>query len=416
MHGIVKDLLRLPPALQALALAALCWPLPVMSLLSDLRIADWPMTGRGVPVLVDFANFWLGAQVGLTGEYATLFDRHQHVAHAVRHFGDVQGLMVWSYMPPMLLLVLPFGLVSNYGVACALWLACGIGAFVAALRFGGGASWRTTAAILAALLLMPGTVLALSYGQTALLTSAALAFGLLLAPTRPILAGAVLALLICKPHLGLMVPAALLGLGSWRAFVATPVFAALYVAVSVAVFGPEPWQLFVSTTLPQQMAFLTDDAVAPALRLSPYFLLAGLGFDVGTAMHVQIALALAVMGVLIASLRREADPDIQFLSVALATLLASPYLQVYELPLLGLAIGRVALSPSASIRLGQAGTLLLAATATLGVLVTTAILSRGGCNLTPALLIALFCWLNRETLAAILATLRIARPVALQRT
>lgn len=418
MSSIAADLRRLSPTAQCFVLALLCWPIPVMAIFDDVGIGAWPLTVRGAPVMVDFANFWVGAEAAWGGDYARLFVRDQHVAHGAHMLGAIKGTFVWSYPPPMMLLALPFAAVSNYLVAILLWLGLGVGLYGAALRFGQGEPIprRTLAMIGAAILFMPGTFHCLAFGQTSLLTGAALLFGLHLAPSRPIVAGAILALLVCKPHLGIMVPAALIGLGAWRAFVATPVFAALYVGLSVAVFGPEPWQLFVSTTLPQQLEFLTLDTISTALRISPYYLFLATGVGARAALLLHGLVAVTVMGMVIAILRRERDRDLQFLTVALATLLASPYLQAYELPLAALAIGRVAMRSKAVAALGSGAMLVLAAGASLGTLATCTLLSRTGYNLTPACILALLVWLNWSHLRGTLSEVKSAIGMTPERT
>src|SRR5207253_7794896 len=64
------------------------------------------------------------------------------------------------------------------------------------------------------------------------------------------LAGILFGLLTYKPHLGLVLPFALLALGAWRAIFAGTVTAIVLVGTSVAVFGLEPWRSYFELTAP----------------------------------------------------------------------------------------------------------------------------------------------------------------------
>jgi hypothetical protein len=66
----------------------------------------------------------------------------------------------------------------------------------------------------------------------------------LLLDRRPVLAGACLALLTIKPHLGLAAPFALVAGRKWRAIVATAVGAALMLAAAHLAFGAGIWTAF----------------------------------------------------------------------------------------------------------------------------------------------------------------------------
>ena len=73
---------------------------------------------------------------------------------------------------------------------------------------------------------------------------------------RPVLAGILFGLLTFKPHLGVLIPFALLVLGAWRVIAVAAVTTLLLVAGSVAVFGTEPWQRFVGETSGYQLSLV----------------------------------------------------------------------------------------------------------------------------------------------------------------
>jgi Glycosyltransferase family 87 len=253
-------------------------------------------------------------------------------------------------------------------------------------------------------------------GQTALLTSACLYFGMLFARSRPTLAGALLALLVAKPQLGLAVPAALIGLAAPSAFLRTAIFAILYVLASAAVLGLEPWVLFLKVTLPQQthvlsglVALIPEPAGMTILQqaagstgvtalvkepmkltLSQFMSSAGFG-SVAIAVHWSIALV--VLTTLVMALRAETNVNIRFLLIALTTVIVSPYLLGYELALLAIAVGLVTLDPRAIARLGASRVTGLAAVVTVGcavAIICSAVFDT--LNVTALLLCAAYAW------------------------
>ncbi len=375
----------------------MCWPLIALSLWHDVAVVAWPLTLRGVPFQVDFANLWLGARAGASSDFGALFDMGSHIARASEVFGHVSGLMVWSYPPTAMLLLLPFSLISNYGFACLAWTVLGLSLYIAALTHGqsGRANKPSVgglAAVIAATAFVPGVFVALSYGQTAFFTSAALYFGITLAGRRPWIASAIIAALACKPQLALATAPAFAARGQWRAFALTGCLTALFLAATVATFGWQPWSLFLSKTIPQQAAFLLDQSVSPSLQMSAYYLATALGLPGGL---VQILVTLTVTGAMCHVLRHETDPDISFLAIVLATLNMSPYLQTYEAPLLALAVGRIVLSDQAIARLGRPALMHVLMATTLGLVLTAGILSRTGINFSPLVLLAMFVPLVR---------------------
>lgn len=373
-------------ALLFFALAILCLPIPVMSYARDVGIVDWPREVSGFPAFRDFVNLWTGGHGALTGAYEDLFVKTRHTAEIERLIGVTHPALTWSYPPTAMLPLMPFALLP-FPAAAALWTGLGLFVYIAAL--GVRLARLDTLTVLAAVALVPGVFLCVTYGQTALLTSAILYFGLKWSRERPWAAGVVLALLVCKPQIGLIVPAALIGLGAWRAFAATAIMSLVYLAATLLVAGVEPWKLFFAITLPQQSAYFAMERFDATMLFAPFFFLRELGLASDAAMAGQGVISLFVMGAMGVALRRLKDFDSQFLLIAIGALLVSPYMQAYELPVLALACGRLVLSPSAIEHLGRVGTGLVLALATVGALFSLSVFIRTGINyLSPMLLVA----------------------------
>ena len=101
-----------------------------------------------------------------------------------------------------------------------------------------------------------------------------------------------------KPQLGLLVPLALLAAGQWRAIAAAGLTLAALVAASALLFGPQIWPAFLAQG-DQAMRTLTEGWVGWQKMISIYaaLRLAGLGDGAAMAVHMAVALAVAVVTV-----------------------------------------------------------------------------------------------------------------------
>jgi Glycosyltransferase family 87 len=333
---------------------------------------------------------WSGGIAALAGDFESLFVRERHTAELAHLLGVTNPHLVWSYPPTAFLPMLPFAMLP-YAAAVAAWTLVGIVAYLAA---GGLLKPRlVNIAVIAGVALAPGVFLAASYGQTALITSALIAVAITQATARPLLAGGLAALLVAKPHLAIVVPVAFIALQAWRALAAMAAAGLVLMAVTLLAFGLEPWRLFIDITLPQQLGYLNAPRFDYVMLIAPFFIGRSLGLDPSSAYLAQSALSVAVLAVLWFAVSREADRNVHLLMAASAALIASPYLQVYELPILVLAVARIVASDASAERLGRPLLFGLMAAVTVLPFVTLAILTKSGINFTAliplALLIAL---------------------------
>ncbi len=125
-----------------------------------------------------------------------------------------------------------------------MWLVGGFMAFAAVLR----AAWpgARTPTVLFYALAFPAVMLNFYFGQIGCWTAAAVGAALILLTRRPVLAGALLGLLVAKPHLAVLVPVALAASGRWRAFASCAAVAAALLLASAAAFGTQPWLDYLS--------------------------------------------------------------------------------------------------------------------------------------------------------------------------
>ncbi len=401
MQRVVDTLSALPSATRFLLLALLGVPLLPDILAYGPWIDHWPVAKSGHPAFDDLSNLWLGAKAAVSGDFSNLFRRDLHEAMLAREFGASVTNQVWSYPPTILLVLLPLGLLPSYAWFVIVWIGAGIGVFTAALlqRPSGAAPVPRVDQMFVwwAALLVPGSMMCLSFGQTGILTSGVLFFGLLLARSKPMVAGAVLALLVAKPHLGVALPVVLAALGAYRTIAWTAISAVIYVALTVVVFGVEPWVQFLTVTVPEHVHYVDNIAAGPdeALKMTMFMFLRTLGASKAIAMGFHVAMSAAVLGAVAVAVRRETDQNVRFLVVALATLLVSPYLLGYELVLAALAIGRVVLDGQTIARLGSVTVLAVCAMISVGHLSAVFGLAPRGVNPTVLIVLGAFVWLTR---------------------
>lgn len=295
------------------------------------RAGGWLVDDKGAAQLTDYVSLWSAGRMVVEGRPAAAYDWKAHAEVMSEALQRSQGEFPFSYPPTYLPVVavsalipyVPSMLISGL-VMLALYAA-------AAARIVGtwqGAVWMCA----------PMTTMINFYaGQNGFLTSALLGGGLALLPARPILAGVLIGALTIKPHLGMMVPLALAAAGCWRAFGAAAATAVVMALGSVALFGVESWAGFMDSMSRFGMAAATTDYVVPAKLQSAFGMLVSLGVPRPLAMGVHIALALAVAGIVVIVWRSAAAFPLKAATLAAASVLASPYVFIYDLTMHGIA-------------------------------------------------------------------------------
>ena len=170
--------------------------------------------------------------------------------------------------------------------------------------------------------------------QNGYLSAALLGGALLVLPTRPILAGALLGLLSFKPHLGMLVPLALIAGGHWRTFAAAGVTVAVVALLSLGLFGLDTWQAFLDN-LARFSDHLASDQFPIAHKLHTAFgAMLTLGASRSTAMLVQVTLTLSLVAAIVLVWRSAAPHALKAALLATAVVMASPYVFFYDLTML----------------------------------------------------------------------------------
>jgi alpha-1,2-mannosyltransferase len=275
----------------------------------------------------DFTFYFAAARLGLAHGWAHLYDLklQQEQLDAIGSGITVAQLARYVSPPPLAWLVVPLTLLP-YRVAYWAWSAVLVAALVVAWQLAAPGRGRKRVIFLVAAVGWLPIVYGLQLGQPALLVAAGVATSYaLLRRNYDWLAGAVLGVLVLKPQLALLVPAALLVTGRWRAFTASAVVLAALAGASAIALGPRgiaDYQgiLTFATTVPQNQSQT----------------LAAWIHNLEATRVVQALIALWALGLAYRLRGRGVETT---LAVALAGgLAASPYVHYDDLTMLGLAV------------------------------------------------------------------------------
>lgn len=350
--------------------------------------------GLGRPLGDDFINYWSAAKLASLQRVAEIYDLHAFNAFQ----GTVVGATVgyhnpigpitfyhYSYPPVLFLLTLPLAAIP-YAPALAIWLVSGWYAFYRALRV----TLPDGALLLA--LATPAVFINVLCGQNGFWTAALFGGGLCLLNRRPIVAGVLLGLLIYKPHLGLLIPVALLAGRHWRAFAAAAATVVVTLAMSVVVFGTDVWSdYFRNATLLRQVFLESETGITH--RMASVFMAAReLGTGLKAAYAIQAATGLVAVAVVAVAWARQAPANIRYALLMLGTWVTTPYLFDYDLVAGAFVVAWLSMQPESSLRFKRsafaASALVLAAPLVAALLGKWTGLSVGAFFLLPAFALA----------------------------
>ena len=228
-----------------------------------------------------------------------------------------------AYPPPYLLLIKPFTLLP-YGAAFILWV----------ILTGTLYLWASRQAKLPATA-NPAAAFNGMIGQNGFLTGAIMFAGLHELAARPWRGGAILGLLIVKPHLALVLPVAVVAARAWNAIPAALGSIAFLLLLSFLIFGAEAYAQFFELSA-RYGTYVKEGAWDWNELASFYALGRWVGIPVALAWAAHIAIALAAAAAVWFAWRDDWDGKIALTSAA--ALLMSPYLFTYDAVLLTLAL------------------------------------------------------------------------------
>jgi hypothetical protein len=274
----------------------------------------------------DFTFYVAAARIGIKHGWSSLYDLsiQQAELDALGSRIHIAELARYISPPPVAWLALPLTPLP-YEVGYWVWSALLLSALALTWYVAAPGHGRERLIYLAAALGWLPVIYALQLGQPGLFV--ALGVGgsyALLRSGRPFVAGLALGALALKPQLAFLVPAALLLTGKSRAFWGSVIALGVLAGVSAVALGP--------SGLAEYTARLNFAASVPVNR---EMTLAPLLGSLAVTRVVQVTIAVWSL-VLVYRLRRRATEWI-FIAPLVGGLLASPYLHLDDLVMLGLA-------------------------------------------------------------------------------
>ena len=273
------------------------------------------------PTARDFVSFWGASQFALAGQPALAYDNAALHALQVKVAAFDGGEMPFPYAPAFLLLVAPFGFLP-FPVALMLWSLAGYGLYLlAANRLHPGLAWAAAA--------FPPVYANAAIGQNGFIMAALFLGGLAMLERRPFIAGLLLGCLILKPQLALMLPVAMLASRQSRVIGGAIVSSILVLAAGLVIFGSAATGAWLDQ-MPLYVRIARDGLVGWHKLISVYAAARQVGVSETAAFAIHgLVAALAALAVwrIWAS---NADWRAKFAILSAATLLASPYLYIYD--------------------------------------------------------------------------------------
>jgi hypothetical protein len=274
----------------------------------------------------DFTFYYAAARIGLSHGWASIYDLslQQSQLDALGSGIKIAELARYISPPPLAFLAVPFTALP-YPIAYCAWSALLVAALGLTWHLAAPGSGRLRLIFLVAAIGWLPVIYGLQLGQPAFVVALAVAASYaLLRADRPLWAGVVLAAIVFKPQLAFLVPLALLSALRYRAFAASVVGIGALVAVSAIALG--------SSGISDYASRLTFAAGVPVNR---ELTIASLIGGVGVTRAVQLLIGLWVL--VLANRTRRRGPEWLFIFALVGGILATPYVHLDDLAMLGLA-------------------------------------------------------------------------------
>ncbi len=351
-----------PAATRLLGVIALTLALGYLIVLGGSYLkGDFLSDPQGRPIANDFVNVIAAGRLTLAGDPAAAYDWPEHKAAEVRAIGyDFPDYFGWHY-PPTFLFAAAALATLPYLAAALVWLGATFAAYAAALA---GILGRRTGFCLA--IGFPTALWNITAGQNGFFTAALIGGTLGLLERRPAMAGLCLGLLTYKPQFGLLFPLVLIADRRWLTIAVAAAVATALAAMSWFAFGGASWEAF-AHWMPITSRVVLTEGQADWSRLQSLFgLVRAHGGSETAAWTVQAAGSLTAAAAVTLLWRSRVSFDLKAAALAAATPIVTPYLYMYDLVVLAVAVAfllRFALTRGFGISdtagLGAAGALIL---------------------------------------------------------
>jgi len=293
---------------------------------------DFLTDSQGRPIANDFVDVVAAGRLALDGEPAAAYDWPEHKKAEVRVIGhDFDDYYGWHYPPPFLFVAAGLATLP-YLAAAAVSLLTTLAAYVAALY---GILGRTGIFVA---LGFPAALWNITAGQNGFLTAALIGGTLGLLERRPALAGICLGLLTYKPQFGLLFPIVLIADRRWLTIAVAGLTATGLAVLSLIAFGGASWVAFVHWMAITNHEILGAGRADFGRLQSVFGLVRAHGGGEPLAWTVQAIFSLALAGGMVWLWRSRVAYDLKAAALACGALLATPYLYMYDIVVLAVAV------------------------------------------------------------------------------
>ncbi len=302
-------------------------------LIGLVATSDHMIDRNGKPIGTDFSNVYAAGVLTLSGHAPDAYDPAlQHAAEKAVFEGREVPFYGWHY-PPFFLMVAALLALMPYALALLCWLAISLPAFMAAVY-----AILPRRETLLATAAFPAVFVNIGHGQNGFFTAALLGGFLTLLDRRPVLAGVLLGLLSYKPQFGILIPLALLVTGRWTAILSAITTVAALIVVSTLFFGMDVWHAFAGSAAFTRTVVLEAGGTGWEKIQSLFSAVRMWGGGTDAAYAAQAALALSLAASIVWLWRSQAAFELKAAALAIASLLATPYVLDYDLVVLAVAI------------------------------------------------------------------------------
>jgi hypothetical protein len=289
----------------------------------------WILGANGRPSVSDFLVFWLAGSSALHGAGGAAYDPQLlHAAEVATSGRQFTRHMSWHY-PPLFLFVAAGLALLPYVAAFVAWVAGTLAVYsFTVFRI----AKRPIALVLSCA--APAVFVNAIGGQNGPLTAALLGAALLCLEERPILSGIFLGLLTYRPQLGILFPIVLIAGGYWRTFIVAGITALAGLLACWGAFGTETMQACLHFLPGASDALLVKGENGFYNFQTIYGLVRTAGLGGGAAAVIQAGMTLWAAVAIAWFWRREAPFPLKAAALATASLIASPYLYIYDFAVL----------------------------------------------------------------------------------
>ena len=280
----------------------------------------------GRPTTTDFASFYAAGTLAAAGHPEDAYD--PSTLYAAEQAATAVGIDEQRFFYP-----------PTYLIPCALLARLPYLAGFAALEILSALAFflvmhrmldRPGGLVPLLLLAYPATVWTAAIGQNSFISAGLFALGTMLLPRRPMLAGAALGLLCFKPHLGLLLPIALVAGRHWRAILGAGLSTLLATTLSVLLFGIGSWTAFLTAF--HRAGHTFQAGVIPHSGLVSIYAAGRIvGLSQPTADLLQCVASLLAAGCVALVWSGRAPYPVKAAALVSGTILAVPVLLFYDL-------------------------------------------------------------------------------------